>query len=119
MGLQWIDWDIGDVTVINLSGRITLGEGTAKLRDAVHEVLERGRRNIILNFSDVMYVDSSGLGTLVQTRGEVIAAGGLLKLMKLKEITRDLIQVTHLHMLFEVFADEDSAIRSFSAIKPD
>jgi anti-sigma B factor antagonist len=113
MGLQYIDWDIGQVTVINFSGRITLGEGTARLRDAVREALERQRKFIVLNFAEVFYVDSSGLGTLMQVRGEVIKAGGALKLMKLTEITRDLIQVTRLHTLFEVFPDEDSAVASF------
>jgi len=114
VGLQYIDWDIGDVTVINLSGRITLGEGTSKLRQAVEEVIERGRKNVVLNFSEVFYVDSSGLGTLLQTRSMVTKAGGQLKLMKLTNITRDLIQTTHLNLIFEVFPDEDSAISSFA-----
>ncbi len=118
MALQYIDWDIGDVTVINLAGRITLGEGTERLRQAVQEVLDRGRTNVVLNFSEVFYVDSSGLGTLVAAHAQVRNAGGALKLMKLKQITRDLIQITHLHAVFEVFTDEASAISSFDK-KPD
>ena len=113
MSLHYIDWDAGDVTVIDLTGRITLGQGTERLRQAVQEVLERGRRNLILNFAEVLYVDSSGLGTLVQVRNEVSSNGGTLKLMKLKQMTRDLIQVTHLHTVFEVFPDEESALSSF------
>ena len=113
MSLRYVDWDIGDVTVINLAGRITLGEGTAKLKQAVQEVLDRGRRNLLLNFAEVFYVDSSGLGTLVQVHREVGEAGGKLKLMNLKNITRDLLRVTHLHLIFEVFTDEESALRSF------
>jgi anti-sigma B factor antagonist len=113
MGLQYIDFDIGAVTVINLAGKITLGEGTSRLKQAVDEVLARGRKDLILNFKEVYYVDSSGLGTLLQVRTDVERAGGRLKLMKLKEITRDIIQVTHLHTIFEVFTDEESALRSF------
>ena len=113
MSLRYVDWDVGDVTVITLAGRITLGEGTAKLKQAVQEVLARGRRKLLLNLAEVFYVDSSGLGTLVQVHREVGAAGGKLKLMKVKNLTRDLLQVTHLHLVFEVFADEESALRSF------
>jgi anti-sigma B factor antagonist len=113
MALQYIDWDIGDVTVINFSGRITLGEGTARLREAVQETLERGRRKIVLNFSEVLYVDSSGLGTLLEVRSNVMNGGGALKLMKLKEVTRDLLHTTRLHTLFEVYPDEDAAVNSF------
>lgn len=113
MSLQYIDWDVGDVTVINLTGRITLGQGTERLRQAVDEVMERGRKNLVLNFSEVMYVDSSGLGTLIHLHSTVVRSGGMLKLMKLREITRDLIQVTHLHTVFEVFTDEDTAVASF------
>lgn len=115
MSLQYIDWDVGDVTVISFTGRITLGEGTQRLREAVKEVMDRGRINLILSFAEVLYVDSSGLGTLMQVRGMVTNAGGILKLMKLREITRDLIQVTRLHTVFEVFEDEDKAVQSFAA----
>ena len=82
MALQYIDFDIGDVTVINLAGKITLGEGTSRLRQAVTEVLARGRKDVVLNFKEVYYVDSSGLGTLLQVRTNVTNAGGRLKLMK-------------------------------------
>ncbi len=113
MGLDYVDWDVEDVTVINLNGRITLGEGTQRLRKAVREVLDRGRTNILLNFDEVFYVDSSGLGELVISRKAVLEKDGKLKLMKLNQITRDLIQMTRLYTLFEVFADEHSALESF------
>ncbi len=113
MALQYIDWDSGEVTVIDLSGRITHGEGTSKLRQSVEEVLERGRRNILLNFAEVFYVDSSGLGTLLEIRSMVAAVEGRVKLMKLRELTRNAMQVMRIHTLFEVFADQESAMRSF------
>jgi anti-sigma B factor antagonist len=118
MGLEYVDWDIGEVTVINLAGRITLGQGTQRLRQSILEVLERGRRQILLNFEEVFYVDSSGLGELVASGKKVMGAGGNLKLMKLNQITRDLIQVTRLYTVFEVFADEASAMKSFQGPVP-
>jgi anti-anti-sigma factor len=113
MTLDFIDMDIGDVTEITLIGRITLGQGVQKLREAIDSVLERGRRLLLLNFDEVFYVDSSGLGELVAVRRKVADHGGEVKLMKLNQITRDLIQVTRIYMLFEVFADEASALESF------
>ncbi len=114
MSLEYIDWDIRDVTVINLSGRITLGEGTSRVRTAVREALARGRKNLLLNMNDVFYVDSSGLGELVTLHTTVRKAGGHLKLMKLNELTRNLLTVTKLYTVFETFADEQSALKSFS-----
>jgi anti-sigma B factor antagonist len=115
LALNCIDWDIGEVTVLNLAGRITLGEGTLRLRETIDEILARGRNKILLNFSEVFYVDSAGLGTLVQVNSLVRNAGGKLKLMKLKEITRDLIQITRLYSVFEIFPDEASALDSFKS----
>ncbi len=114
MSLDYVDWDTGGVTVINLSGRITLGKGTQTLRKAVREALDRGRNQLLLNFDEVFYVDSSGLGELVSSHKAVGAAGGKLKLMKLNQITKDLIQITRLYTIFEVFADEKSALASFN-----
>ena len=113
MALSWIDWDSGDVTIVALTGRITLGEGTARLRGAVHQALERGRKKIVLSLREVMYVDSSGLGELVHSLNSVRAGGGQLKLSSLQALTRDLIQITRLYTVFEVFPDDESAIKSF------
>ncbi|HZT38224.1 MAG TPA: STAS domain-containing protein [Bryobacteraceae bacterium] len=118
MSLEYIDWDIGDVTVINLSGRITLGEGTSRVRAAVREALARGRKNLLLNLHDVFYLDSSGLGELVTLHTTVRKAGGHLKLMKLNELTRNLLTVSKLYTVFETFADEQSALESFAAERP-
>ena len=115
MSLQCVDMDIGEVTVIHLSGRVTLGEGTSAVRKAVRDALARGRKNLLLDFGDVFYVDSSGLGELVTAHTTVRKAGGKLKLMKLREIARDLIQVTRLYTVFETFPDEQSALASFAS----
>ena len=113
MALSWIDWDSGDVTVVALTGRITLGEGTSRLRDAVRQTLERGRNKIVLNLAEVVYVDSSGLGELVHALTSVRRGGGQLKLSNLQALMRDLIQITRLYSVFEVFPDEHSAVNSF------
>jgi anti-sigma B factor antagonist len=118
MSLEYVDWDIGAVTVINLAGRITLGKGTERLRQAVRDVLDRGRRQILLNFDEVFYVDSSGLGELVASSKRVLQAGGRMKLMKLNQVANNLLQVTRLYMVFEVFKDEASALRSFEEARP-
>ena len=113
MTLDFIDMDVGDITVIHLNGRITLGQGVQKLRQAFDEVMERGRLKILLDFDEVVYVDSSGLGELVLLHKRVTKAGGEMKLMRLRQIMRDLIQITRLYMLFEIFNDEPSALKSF------
>lgn len=111
--LQYYDADVGDVTIIHFSGKITLGAGTAMLREAVESVLARGRGSIVLDFAEISYVDSVGLGTLVSVYTQVKQAGGQLKLMKLRQITRDLIQITRLYSIFEVFSDQKLAVASF------
>ncbi len=115
MSLSWVDWDVEDVTVIMLTGRITLGEGTARLRQAIQEVLDRGRRKLILDLHEVQYIDSSGLGELVHSYNRIKSNAGQLKLMKLQQLARDLMQVTRLYTVFEVYDDQDSAIRSIQA----
>ena len=113
MSLEYVDWDIGEVTVINLAGRITLGQGTSRLRRSVTDALARERRKLLLNFDEVFYIDSTGLGELVSLHTSVRKAGGELKLMKPRQVTRDLLTITKLYTVFEIFADEPSALRSF------
>jgi anti-sigma B factor antagonist len=113
MCLDYLDWDVGDVAVITLIGRITLGKGTELLRQVVGEVMERGRVKLLLNFDEVLYMDSSGLGELVAAHRRVLDAGGQLKLMKLQKVARNLIQITQLYTVFEIFKDEASALASF------
>jgi anti-sigma B factor antagonist len=113
MGLEFFDWEVGDVIVLHLSGAITLGVGTQKLRKLIHETLDAGKQNILLNMSEVVYLDSSGLGELVAAYTTAKNRGGNLKLMKLTQRVQDVVQLTKVYRVFEVYSDEDSAVRSF------
>jgi len=115
LSLSWIDWDIDNVTVILLTGRLTLGQGTVRLREALQSALDRDRRKIVLDMGEVIYIDSSGLGELVSWHQQIRSTGGDLKLIKLQGLAKDLIQITRLYMVFDVFADEASAVESFRA----
>lgn len=106
--------DIGDVTVIDMEGRITLGEGSALLRDLVKENLSKGHKKIVMNLAGINYIDSTGLGELVSGYRLVKSEGGELKLLNLSKKVTDLLQITKLYTVFEVFDDEASAVRSFS-----
>ncbi len=103
-----------EIAVIDFSGGITLGEGTATLRTMVREVVGKGHRKILLNLSEVDYIDSAGLGELVSAYTTVRKAGGELKLVKPNERVRDLIQITRLFTVFDVQPNEPAAIRSFN-----
>ncbi len=106
---------VDDVTVVDLSGRITLGEGSTVLRDTVRELLGRGQKKILLNLGDVTYIDSSGIGELVSGFTTVANQGGQLKLLNLTKKVHDLLQITKLYTVFEVHNEEAAAIRSFSS----
>jgi anti-sigma B factor antagonist len=105
---------VDDVTVVDLSGRITLGEGSTVLRDTVRELLGRGQKKIMLNLGDVTYIDSSGIGELVSGFTTVANQGGQLKLLNLTKKVHDLLQITKLYTVFEVHNEEAAAIRSFT-----
>ena len=113
MSLRATHRDAGEVTVVDLSGRITLGEGSALLRKTVRGLLGEQRKRIVLNLADVDYIDSSGIGELVSGFTAVKNQGGDLKLLQLTKRVRDLLQITKLYTVFEVFSDEGTAIRSF------
>jgi len=113
MSLEHFDWEVGNVIVLHLSGPITLGDGTQRFRKLIHDTLQAGKKNILLNMSEVYYLDSSGLGELVAAYTTVTAQGGKLKLMKLTPKVHDLVQLTRVYRIFEVFQDESSAVRSF------
>lgn len=114
MTLEYFDWEVGDIIVLHLQGRITLGEGTETLRKLIRGTLDDGRRKILLNMAEVYYIDSSGLGELIAAQTSAKQCGGKLKLMKLTARVQDLFQLTKVHRVFEVYTDEDSAVRSFS-----
>ena len=101
------------ITLVDLSGRISLGDGSALLRKTVRDLLEEGRTKIILNLGDVNYIDSSGIGELVSGFTAVRNRGGELKLLNLTKKVNDLLQITKLFTVFDVFNDESTAMRSF------
>jgi len=113
MALHATHRDAGIVTVVDLSGRITLGDGSALLRKTVRGLLDDQRTLILLNLADVDYIDSSGIGELVSAFMAVKNRSGNLKLLHLTKKVRDLLQITKLFTVFDVYTDEGTAIRSF------
>lgn len=113
MVLQATAREVDDIAVVDLSGRITLGEGSAALRKAIRELIAHGYRKIVLNLADVDYIDSAGIGELVSAHTTVQNMEGELKLLQLTRRVHDLLQITRLVTVFDVQADEGSAIRSF------
>ena len=104
---------VGDVTVIDAAGRITLGEGASAFRDLIRDLANKGGQKILLNLSEVSYIDSSGIGELVSGFTTITNHGGSLKLVGLSKRVKDLLQITKLYTVFEVFEDESAAVRSF------
>ncbi len=102
------------VVIVDLSGRITLGEGSVVLRDEVKDLTSKGEKKILLNLGDVTYIDSSGIGELVSAFTSVRNAGGELKLLNLTKKVHDLLQITKLYTGFDVPDDESSAIKAFT-----
>jgi len=113
MTLRATHRDAGSVTVVDFSGRITLGDGSALLRKTLRDLLEDQRTRIVLNLGDVDYIDSSGIGELVSGYTSVKNRGGELKLLNLTKKVHDLLQITKLYTVFEVHSDEHAAVRSF------
>jgi anti-sigma B factor antagonist len=105
--------EVDGVTVLDLSGRITLGEGSVQLREAVRDLISKGARNILLNMSDVNYIDSSGLGELVSAFTTAKNQGASVKLLGLTKKVKDVLQLTKLYTVFDVYEDEASGIGSF------
>jgi anti-sigma B factor antagonist len=108
---------VDGVTIMDLSGRITLGEGSVVLRDAVRELLGKGQKRILLNLGNVSYIDSSGIGELVSAYTTVRNQGGELKLLNLTKKVHDLLQITKLYTVFDIKDDEASAVKAFSTAK--
>lgn len=105
---------VGDVTVIDASGRITLGEGSTAFREKIKEMLAAGNKKILVNMAEITYIDSSGIGELVSSFTTTTNAGGHLKLLSLGKRVQDLLQITKLYTVFETHDDEAAAVRSFS-----
>ena len=105
---------VGDVRILDCSGKITLGEGTMAVRNTVLDILKDGGKKIILNLADVNYIDSSGIGELVSTYTTVTNGGGQLKLLSLTKKIQELLQITKLLTVFQVYDSESAALASFS-----
>ena len=105
----------GDVAIVDLAGRITLGEGSGLLRGTIKDLVTNGQKNILVNLKEVTYLDSAGLGELVGSYASVTHAGGSIKLLHPQAKVHDLLQVTKLFTVFVTFDDENEALRSFSA----
>jgi len=104
---------VDGVSIVDCSGRITLGEGSIVLRDTVKDLLSKGQKKILLNLGDVNYIDSSGIGELVSAYTTAKNQGGELKLLKLTKKVHDLLQITKLYTVFDVKDDETAAVESF------
>ena len=109
---------VNGVTIVDLSGRITLGEGSVVLRDTVRDLLGKGNKKILLNLGDVSYVDSSGIGELVSSYTTTSNSGGQLKLLNLTKKIQDLLMITKLLTVFQTFENEQEAVGSFSSTPP-
>jgi len=106
---------VGDVVILDLKGKITLGEGDELLKDKVNSLVNQGHKKVILNLASVPYIDSAGLGEVVRTYTTVSRQGGSLKLLNLTKRITDLLSITKLLTVFETFDSENEAVRSFAA----
>ena len=107
---------MNDVSVVDVSGRITLSDGSSTLRDALRAMASEGRKKILLNLKDVFYIDSSGLGALVSSFATLTNQGVQLKLLNLTHRVKDLLMITKLLTVFDVYDSEETAIRSFADV---
>jgi anti-sigma B factor antagonist len=105
----------GEVQIVDLAGRITLGEGSGLLRGTIKDLVNSGQRNILVNLKEVTYLDSAGLGELVGSYATVTNLGGSIKLLNAQAKVHDLLQITKLYTVFVAFDDEPEALRSFAA----
>jgi anti-sigma B factor antagonist len=105
---------VGEVTVVDAVGRITLGEGASTFRDNIRDLAANGHKKLLLNLAEISYIDSSGIGELVSGFTTVANQGGTVKLLNLTKRVQDLLQITKLYTVFEVFDDEAKAVRSFA-----
>ena len=103
----------GKVTILGLTGKVTLGEGDVLLKDKLHSLLNQGRKDVLLNLAQVSYVDSAGLGAIVSAYTTMTREGGSLKLANVTKKLQDLLSITKLLTVFETFDSEDEALRSY------
>ncbi len=104
----------GDVAIIEISGKITLGEGSSAIRDAMRDAMAKGNKKILLNLSEVSFIDSTGIGELVAGFTSITNDGGSVKLLGLAKRVKDVLVITKLYTIFEIFDDEATALQSFA-----
>lgn len=114
MSVKMTTRQVGDVTVIDAVGKITLGDGASSFRETIRSLNGSGQKKLLLNLAEVSYIDSSGIGEMVSGFTTVANQGGVLKLLNLNKRVKDLLQITKLYTVFEVFDDESAAVRSFA-----
>ena len=114
MSMKATNRQVEGVAVVDMSGRITLGEGSVVLRDTIRDLIGKGNKKILLNLGDVTYIDSSGIGELVSAFTAVRREGGELKLLNLTKKVHDLLQITKLYTVFDIKDDEATAIKAFA-----
>ncbi len=107
----------GDIIVLDLKGKMTLGEGDELLKDKINSLVHQGRRKVVLNLEGVPYIDSAGLGEIVRTYTTISRQGGSMKLLNLTKRITDLLSITKLLTVFETYDNEADAVRSFSSAK--
>ena len=105
---------VGSVTILDLKGKITLGEGDEALKDKINSLIQQDRKKLLLNLAEVPYIDSAGLGEIVRTYTTVSRQGGQLKLLNLTKRITDLLSITKLLTVFDTFEAEQEALNSFS-----
>ena len=108
---------VGDVTILDLKGKMTLGEGDELLKDKINSLIHQGNKKLVLNLEGVPYIDSAGLGEIVRTYTTVSRQGGNLKLLNLTKRIQDLLSITKLLTVFETYGNENDAVRSFASAK--
>ena len=114
MSVKLTTRQVGDVTVVDAVGRITLGDGATTFRDTIRDLANAGNKKLLLNLAEVSYIDSSGIGEMVSGFTSVTNQGGQVKLLNLTKRVKDLLQITKLYTVFEVFDDEAHGVRSFN-----
>ena len=114
MSLKMSTREAKDIVIIDFSGRLTMGEACAAIRDEIHDQIANGTRKLLLNLADVTYIDSAGLGELTAAFTSVKNRDGHLKLLNLTKRVHDLMQITKLYTVFDVYDDEKKAIASFA-----
>ena len=114
MSMKVTNRQVEGVAVVDMNGRITLGEGSVVLRDSIRDLIGKGQKKILLNLGDVTYIDSSGIGELVSAFTAVRREGGELKLLNLTKKVHDLLQITKLYTVFDIKDDEATAIKAFA-----